>query len=396
MTAVRERVARAWRATKIPDRDLVIAVVVAVLMPPANLAAGSHQAGYRRQDAIAVVLLVAMAITLAFRRRYTVPALALVFGLEAIYFARGYPNGPVWVPLVICYFTATAYGYRVAAATTAVAGIGLFTWLESRIGPAHGISLVGVLGLTAWLLVILVIGEAVRIRRERAATAARAQEVADRAQITQERLRIARELHDSLGHYLSVISVQSAVALNLNPDLPEQARTALVAVKDASREGLRELRSALDQLRADGEPAPLSPTLTLGKLDELIARTGAAGLTVRARTEGEVRPLPFGVDVAAYRIVQEALTNVTRHAGPASADVTVRYAPAEVTVQVDDDGHGAAAGGPASGQNGNGVGSGIAGMRERVAALGGELYAGPRPDGAGFRVWARLPLGGSA
>ncbi len=339
-----------------------MAAVVAVVMPPANLAAGSHQAGYRHQDAIAVILLVAMAVALAFRRRYTVPALAVVFGLDAIYFARGYPNGPVCVPLVICYFTATAYGYRVAAATTAVSGIALFSWLESRIGPAHGISLGGVLGLAAWLLVILVIGEAVRIRRERAATAARAQEVADRAQITQERLRIARELHDSLGHYLSVISVQSAVALNLNPDLPEQARSALVAVKDASRDGLRELRSALDELRADGEPAPLSPTLTLAKLDELIARTGAAGLTVRATTEGEVRPLPFGVDVAAYRIVQEALTNVTRHAGPASADVTVRYAPAEVTVQVDDDGTGGS-GGPASGQNGKRAGSGIAGMR---------------------------------
>jgi signal transduction histidine kinase len=179
------------------------------------------------------------------------------------------------------------------------------------------------------------------------------------------------------------------VALNLNQQLPEQVQAALGAVKQASKEALRELRSVLDILRQDGERAPRSPTATLGRLSDLVAQATAPGLEVRAETEGSVRPLPFGVDLAAYRIVQEALTNVARHAGPATATVRVVYGEDDVTVQVDDDG-GGRPGDPQPPASGNG----IAGMAERVAALGGELDAGPRPGG-GFRVRARFPLGGA-
>ncbi|HEY7361537.1 MAG TPA: histidine kinase [Streptosporangiaceae bacterium] len=200
---------------------------------------------------------------------------------------------------------------------------------------------------------------------------------------------MARELHDSLGHYLSLISVQSGVALNLNQELPEQVRASLDTVKQASKKALSELRSVLDILRQDGERAPRSPTVTLARLGDLVSQTAAPGLEVRAETEGSVRPLPFGVDVAAYRIVQEALTNVARHAGPATATVRVIYGEDDVTVQVDDDGRGRP-GAPQQSASGNG----IAGMAERVAALGGELSAGPRPEG-GFRVRARFPLGGA-
>src|SRR5215472_631875 len=191
----------------------------------------------------------------------------------------------------------------------------------------------------------------------------------------------------SRGHYLSLISVQSGVALNLNQQLPEQARAALDAVKQASKDALGELRSALEVLRQDGEPAPRSPAPALARLGDLVSQASAPGLEVTAETEGTVRPLPFGVDVAAYRIAQEALTNVARHAGPATATVRVTYGVEDLTVQVDDDGRRPGRPVPAGG-------TGIAGMRERAAALGGELYAGPRPGG-GFRVRARLPLTGA-
>jgi signal transduction histidine kinase len=181
--------------------------------------------------------------------------------------------------------------------------------------------------------------------------------------------------------------VQSGVALHLNEQLPEQALSSLSAIKQASKEALAELRSVLEILRQEGEPAPRSPTLTLARLDELVSQAAAAGLEVQTEVEGDVRPLPFGVDVAAFRIVQEALTNVTRHAGPATATVRVSYGERDLTVEVDDDGRGP----PAA--NRDGGGKGIVGMRERVVTLGGDLEAGPGPGG-GFRVRARLPLDG--
>ena len=142
----------------------------------------------------------------------------------------------------------------------------------------------------------------------------------------------------------------------------------------------------LDVLRQGDEAPPRAPASGLAHLDRLVAGAEATGLEVRTRVEGTPRPLPAGTDLAAYRIIQESLTNVTRHAGPATATVLVRYGPADLTVQVDDDGRG-----PAAADNGAARGNGIRGMRERVAALGGELATGPRPDG-GFRVQARLPL----
>jgi signal transduction histidine kinase len=269
-----------------------------------------------------------------------------------------------------------------------VASFAIFPWLDYLLRGRAAPSLAALAALTAWLLVVLGAGEAVRIRRERAAEAARIRGEEARRRASEERLRMARELHDSLGHYLSVISVQSAVALNLNQQLPEQVEDALGAVKEASKEALRELRSVLDILRQDGERAPRSPASTLARLGELVSQASAPGLEVRAETEGTARPLPFGVDVAAYRIVQEALTNVARHAGPATATVLVSYGEEEITVQVDDDGRR-----PRARQQ-PATGSGIAGMRERVAALGGEFFAGPR-QGGGFRVRARLPLNGA-
>jgi signal transduction histidine kinase len=169
---------------------------------------------------------------------------------------------------------------------------------------------------------------------------------------------------------------------------PEQAHTALAAIEQASREAMGELRSVLSILGHPAEPAPRAPAPSLQRLDGLTAQAAAAGLDVRTEVDGVARPLPAPVEAAAFRIVQEALTNVVRHARARHATVRVRYGEREITVQVDDDGAGAAQTSTPAG------GNGIPGMRERVRALGGELEARPLPGG-GFRVRARLPEGGA-
>ena len=367
--------------------DAVLAAALAVALPVMTFFAARYHHDWHAVDAGAITLVAGSAVVLAGRRRYPVPVLAAVFALTLAYFVVGYPNGPIWLPLVIAYYTAVACGHRLAAGTAAVAGFAVFPWLDYLLRHRPGPPAIALVALAAWLLVVLGAGEGMRFRRERAAQAARIKAEEEQRHASEQRLRIAQDLHDSLGHYLSLISVQSGVALSLNQQLPNQARDALAAVKQASKEALAELRSVLAILRQDGEPAPRSPAATLSKLGDLVSQASAAGLQVQTETRGSPRPLPFGTDVTAYRVVQEALTNVRRHAGAATATVAVDYGDAALTIQVDDDGRGPA--GPAS-QGGQG----IAGMRQRVAALGGDFQAGPLPGG-GFRVRARLPLEGT-
>jgi signal transduction histidine kinase len=368
--------------------DELLAAGLAVLLTAGTFFTSHQQATHRPFDAGAAALVLLAAGTLAARRRHPVAVLALVFGATLGYFALGYAPGPIWLALIVAFVTAVALGHRVAGAIIAAAGFGVFPWLDTVLRDAPTPSALSLVALPAWLLVLFGVGEGVRIRRERAAEAIRIREEEALRRAGEERLRIARELHDALGHHLSLINVQSGVALHLNDELPEQTRGSLVAIREASKEALSELRSVLDILRQEGEAAPRSPTSTLDRLDDLVSQAAAAGLEVRTEIVGEVRPLPFGVDVAAFRIVQEALTNVARHAGPATANVRITYGDRELTVQVDDDGRGAPVAGAA------GSGKGIGGMRERVAALGGDLEAGPR-SGGGFRIRARLPLDGA-
>jgi signal transduction histidine kinase len=369
--------------------DAALAVALAAFLLVGSYFASQGQPGRRAFDAGAVVLLLVAAGALAWRRRYPVAVLLVVFGATLTYFVVGYAPSPIWLAMIVAYFTAVVAGHRLPAAIVAVVGFLVFPWLDFLLRDAAAPSPAGLAGLAAWLLVLLGVGEGIRIRRERAAEAARIREEEALRRAGEERLRIARELHDALGHHLSLISMQSGVALHLNKELPDQARSSLTAIKQASKEALAELRSVLDILRQEGEPAARSPTWTLARLEDLVSQAAAAGLEVRTENDGEVRRLPFAVDVAAFRIVQEALTNVTRHAGPATATVRVSYGDRDLTVQVDDDGRG---------QQGHsrapGSGKGIVGMRERAAALGGDLEAAPRPGG-GFRVLARLPLDGS-
>jgi signal transduction histidine kinase len=217
----------------------------------------------------------------------------------------------------------------------------------------------------------------------------------------EERLRIARELHDVLAHNISLINVQSGVALHLLDERPEQARTALAVINDASAEALREIRSVLGVLRQVDEQAPRRPAASLDRLPELISQSAAAGLDVDVRIDGERRPLPSDVDLAAYRIVQESLTNVARHARSARAWVRLRYEDGALALEVADDGGDDGGGrvgtngvGGRTAESASGTGNGIVGMRERASTLGGELRAGPRAGG-GFTVSARLPLGGA-
>jgi signal transduction histidine kinase len=223
----------------------------------------------------------------------------------------------------------------------------------------------------------------VREAEQRAEEAERTSDEAALRRAMEERLRIARELHDSLTHSISVIQVQAGVAVHLARKRGEDIPPALLAIQEAGTDAVRELRATLGVLRSeeDGDGSGLS------QLDSLVARARAAGLPVTVTVTGAERPLPPEADQAAYRIVQEALTNVSRHAGHASASVHLHYTPETLSIQVDDDGKGTVTS-PGTGPSGPGLG--LVGMRERVSALGGRLHAGPQDDG-GFQVRAELP-----
>ncbi|MET7852469.1 sensor histidine kinase [Streptomyces avermitilis] len=226
-----------------------------------------------------------------------------------------------------------------------------------------------------------------RERREHAVVL-RSQEVAEA--VTAERLRIARELHDMVAHSIGIIAIQAGVGSRVIQTQPTEAREALRAIEATSRETLSGLRRTLVSLRqADrgataSEQSPLAPSPGLADVERLAAATADAGVRVDLRSSGEQRPLPADIDLSAYRIVQEGLTNVVRHAGTGRCRVAIDYGDEELSVEVVDDGRGATG-------NGSAHGFGIIGMRERVGLLNGHLSAGPRPEG-GFRVAARLPL----
>jgi signal transduction histidine kinase len=327
-------------------------------------------------------LLVVGPVALVARRRHPLPVLWVC--LAAAVASSG--TGLTHLSMVVAFFTAATAGERYQAwLAQAIA----FCWVI-WVGPlARGYPVPPVndaLLLAGWLLAVAIAAEATRIRGERAAATRANRQIEQRRQQSEERLRIARDLHDVIGHNISLINVQASMGLDLMDSQPEQARAALSAIKSASKEALEELRAMLTTLRQDDDDAPRSPAPGLDRLPELIELTRAAGLSVEAEVAGKPPPLPAAVHLAAYRIIQESLTNVARHAGRARVMVRVTYDDADVRVEIDDDGTA-----PADGAAAIGTGSGITGMRERAAALGGDLSAGFRHDG-GFRVSARLPV----
>ena len=344
-------------------------------------------------------LLVIGPLALAWRGRAPVAVLA-ISGAAGIGVATlATPTWTYAVAPVVALYAAVKAGHRRAAFTIAAAGYTAYLailWIcADPLGvPQHARADLRVAILTALGLFLTVfvgsasraraayIAEMTKVNAERA----RAKEEQERRQASDERLRIARELHDVLGHHLSLINVQAGVGLHLMDNRPEQAREALAAIKTASAEALREVRAVLGVLRPEEEAAPRQPALGLDRLGDL---TADAGLPVTTTTEGPRRDLPAEVDRAAYRIVQEALTNVRRHAAPGAAvEIAVAYTPAELRLTISDDGTPKPA---EDGDQDDHQGSGIAGMRARAASLGGTLTAGPLPEGTGYRVAAILP-----
>ncbi len=399
-----EGVRAAWRRwLNSPARDVVFALVVAVV-----LIAGTYGEAHPNSPSdtiqfhghavpnppLAALLLVAVAcLALAGRRRWPVAVLAVSTAAVVAYTLLGYVNGAALLaPTLALYAVATQVSVRraVASAVVTVAVLLVATGTRNPFGSitGGGFDLIPFLGAAA-----LFAGIAVANRRAYVASIHdRAQQDA-RRRVDEERLRIARELHDVVAHTMATINVQAGAAAHVLPTRPEAAAEALQAIKAASKEGLRELRAILNVLRQADEADPTQPAPGTAQLETLVAGARRAGLETTLSVTGTPFPLPAAVDLAAYRIVQESLTNAIRHAGPAAAAVSLSYGDDELRIDVADTGRGRPAS-PASGGTGGGeAGHGLAGMRERAAAVGGAVETGPGPGG-GYRVAAWLPLHG--
>lgn len=368
-----------WRST------LLLAVFVMV----GSGFAARNQPDRESLDALGRGLLLLGSALLLLRHRHPVPVVFATSAVTLGYFAAGYPYGPVFLLVAVACFAAIVQGHRRAAwwalGLVWAGHLLIAHWLYAHL-PPDGDSAAPwgqEIPVACFVIAILAASELVRVRREQWAQQRAERAAAERRRADEQRLRIARELHDVLAHSISVINVQAGVGLALLDSDPEQARAALTTIKAASKEALGEVRQVLDTLRAPGE-APRTPAPGLDRLPELVEQAASAGLTVETTTEGAPVALPPGADLAAFRIVQEALTNVVRHSGSRAARVTIRYLPGVLELRVDDDG-------PATGGDAGGSGNGLAGMRERAGGLGGTIEAGTREDG-GFRVRAVLPV----
>ncbi|GAA5771589.1 hypothetical protein Aros01_08128 [Streptosporangium roseum] len=336
----------------------------------------------------------AMALPLVWARRRPCAVLAVLLAELLVAVALAQPAERVWplmpvADLLVCFTTATRSRRTglAAAATTLI--VQEAAWHAALLTQGLRVFASGFLALSVLLGLGVVVawtaGTALRQRREYG-QALRAQ--AELQAVTADRLRIARELHDMVAHSIGVIAIQAGAGARVIDSRPEQARDALAAIEAASRQTLQGLRHMLGVLReppAASEPEPV-PLSGLADLDRLAETTTAAGVRVDVRRQGEPRGLPPAMDRCAFRIVQESVTNVVRHAGARHCQVVLDYAPHELRIDITDDGRGTATT-PASPSSGYG----IAGMRERAALLDGRLSAGPRPEG-GFRVTATLPI----
>ncbi|MTK05088.1 sensor histidine kinase [Micromonospora sp. CP22] len=341
-------------------------------------------------------LVVVSGLAIAVRRRWPIAVFAVTGVTSLVYFGLGFPDRMACLGLFVALYTLAAYGdgrrsLLIAGAGTAVLAVG---WLVAG-ADIQPVEAVGWVFLRIGASVIsITLGESVRSRRviaadaqRRAELAERAREEETRARVDAERLRIAREVHDTVAHAIAIINVQASVTAHVLDKRPAQARDALRAIEQTSSRALHEMRAVLGVLREDGrEPSP-----GLDQLHELAEKGRAAGLDISIEQTSATSPLPSAVNSAAYRIVQESITNVIRHVGPTRVSVTIEAASDTLHIRVTDEGVrdsalvAVGAGGPPS------SGRGIIGMRERCQLLGGDLHATARPDG-GFEVIARLPL----
>ncbi|HEX4755749.1 MAG TPA: histidine kinase [Candidatus Dormibacteraeota bacterium] len=344
----------------------------------------------------AFVLVGVAAVSLAWRRRYPLVVLAVTLACVVVYSLLGYVNGTALLDVMIAVYTvATMVPSRDAwiAATVVVASLMAATAARNPFGALGGGEFVIPFEVAAAVSLGVSFGSRrayLRAVEERAEQAERTREEEAARRVDAERLRIARELHDAVAHTLSMINVQAGAAAHVAHAHPERAVEALEAIRLASKEGLREMRSIVNVLRQADEAEGTQPAPGLAMLDDLLATATRAGLSTTLHVEGAPRRLPATVDLAAYRIIQESLTNAVRHAGPATATVSLAWRDGWLLVDVRDTGHGAAANGQAADGAAAGAGHGLVGMRERAAAVGGTVEAGPW-RGGGFAVTAALP-----
>ncbi|MEV4944660.1 sensor histidine kinase [Streptomyces sp. NPDC053755] len=386
------------RGGRLPPRaaDAVVTLAVTLVVAVWTLVSARYATEPASRTALGWALLAVGCGALYFRRRLPVTVAVVTLLACVAYYPLSAQDGPLMIAFALALYTTAAEGrfaasVALAAATLLAVGLG-----EIRQQPGHRqMDDTSLVMLAGWLISLVAVGRAQRTRlaylhevEQRALAAEREQEARARQSATEERLRIARELHDVLGHTISLINVQSGAALHRLGKKPEPeialaaATEALEAVKATSKDALRELRATLGVLRQADEAAPTSPPSGLALLGELVERARSAGLDVRTSVVGTPVHLPPPVDLAAYRIVQESLTNVTRHARAHVATVTLDWRADELRLRVEDDGEGCPEESP--------LGSGIRGMTERALAFGGELTA--RGTAEGFRVDARLPF----
>lgn len=359
--------------------DCAVAVGVAAILLVTALS-GAHSP--TRLDTLGYVLLTIGGLALAAHRQAPVTVLAVsglcVLGYQAIGF-----EVPALAYLVAVYATVRA-GYRLIAASASVLMVLAlpFAMLAAHHGWSVGEAFTQARGPLplAWLIAAAAAGEALRQAERRADEAERTREETARRRADEERLHIARELHDSLTHQISVIKLQAEVAVHLARKRGEQVPEPLLAIRDAGREAARELRATLEALRDDAT----NPPHGLDHIPELVERARTSGLDASLTIDGPPHDVPTTVDRTAYRIVQESLTNIARHADAATASVRIAYRPDTLVIRIDDDGKATPATAPIPGV-------GLLGMRERVTALGGRLRAAPRGEG-GFSVHAELPV----
>ncbi|MCW2876082.1 MAG: Histidine kinase [Sphaerisporangium sp.] len=391
---------RAWLRTHPLFGDSALALLLAVLSVAVAVIVGdgTSSSGYgpvSAPDAMSVILMVLACLPLVLRRRWPLVLLCLAALPQITLAALSYDGGITGLASLILLYTVAAYrGLALSLVAAAVSSLayGVTVLLGSDPGGWTQHTFAAVVALAVWL-----VGRSIRLRRaylaelvDRAERLERARDADTRAARAEERSRIARELHDVVAHHVSVMTVQAAAARKVLESRPEAAKDALVAIEEMGRAAMREMRGIVGVLRTDGEPGELAPQPGMGDLPGLVDQMREAGLRAQLSVEGERGVLPPGIDLAAYRLVQEALTNSLRHAGPAArAWVTVRHEQGELLVQVEDDGRGGT--GEFTRVPDARPGHGLVGIRERVALYGGILRIGPR-QGGGFEVRARFPL----
>ncbi|MEV6325719.1 histidine kinase [Nocardia sp. NPDC051787] len=361
--------------------DWAIAVGVAAILLVAGL---SMQHSATNLDPLGYAFLIAGGLALAARRWAPVTVLAVTGVCALGYQAVGF-DVPA-VAFLVAVYAAVRMGHRMI--TVVASAILLAALPFAALATLHDLGEAYAQARRAlelaWLIAAGAAGEALRQAERRADEAERTREETARRRADEERLHIARELHDSLTHQISVIKVQSEAAVHVARKRGEEVPDALLAILEAGREAARELRATLEALRDDGK----SPAHGLADLPDLVERARSTGLDATLTIEGQRQDVPAAVDRTVYRIVQESLNNVARHAAAATASVRIEYRPDALLIQVDDDGKATAETAPVPGV-------GLLGMRERVSALGGRLRAAPRSEG-GFSVQAELPVDGTS